>query len=405
MVSSSAWILLRFAGWSYIPDFATRQLLQIIYRFVTVAPDPRSSTFSQHYRFAFAVVILGLLIYNMAEALRAMPHSFYDILSVNPGVSESELKQAFKIFARKHHPDHGGSQDFFIQGQIALQTLKDPVKRFAYDRFGPDIVSWNHCTTLRDYLRQGLLQSSGYHIVAGCALVIWSSIQSSPVTFWRYLLYLAALTSELSLILNYPYTTWNVLFPQRVPHQHVLFLHQIFLFISVALSRVAPVVFPTPLEENWDPNQFRKMLEVTDSLARTVNREAFGMLHTGLRSIHPQTIPKKNLIETKVPEWPSDKVMDLLTSEMENMMIESRLKQDKGPLRSAWDAAVTKGKLRKEWKLKPSRGPLSRIPPEENENRLPSPSPSPPLERNSSPLRPQTVSWASNYVRGRSLSC
>jgi DnaJ domain len=134
MVSSSAWAFLRLAGWSYIPDFATRQLLQVVHRFVVVSPDPRSATFSQHYRYTFTAVVLGFLSYNLIEALRAMPPSFYDILSVHPGVNEIELKQAFKLFARKYHPDHGGSQDVFIQGQIALQTLKDPVKRFAYDR-------------------------------------------------------------------------------------------------------------------------------------------------------------------------------------------------------------------------------------------------------------------------------
>jgi len=408
MVSSSAWVILRLVGWSYIPDVATRKLLQIAYRFVSVPPDPRSPAFSGHYRFTFAAVVLGFLFYNLVEALRSRPHSFYDILSVKPGINESELKQAFKLFARKHHPDHGGSQDFFILGQVALQTLKDPVKRFAYDRFGPDIVSWNHCTTLRDYLRQGLIQSSGYHIVTGCVLVIWSGIQSSPVTFWRYLLYLAALASEFSLILNYSSTMWSVLFPQQVPHQHVLFLHQIFLFMSVALSKVAPVVFPTPLEERWDPGQFGKMLETTNYLARAANREAFGMLHTGLRSIHPSTAPETDLFGIKVLERPSDQVMDLLTSEMENMVIESRLKQDKGPMRSAWNAAVAKGKLRKEWELKRPRPQrlLSRSSPEEEKSRLPLLSPEfPPLEHNSSPIWPRKVTWPSNYVRGRSLSC
>jgi len=405
MISSSTYALLRLAGWSYLPDLATRQLLQVVYRFTGAPPDRRSATFSRHYRCAFAVVVLGLLSYNLVEALRAMPPSFYDVLSVHPGVNETELRQAFKLFARKYHPDHGGSQDFFIQGQLALQTLKDPVKRFAYDRFGPDTVSWYQCTTIREYLRQGLLQSSGYHIVTGFGLVIWSSIQSSSITFWRYLLYLVALASELSLILNYPSTIWSVVLPQRVPHQHVLFLHQIFIFFSVALSKVAPVVFPTPVEEIWDPNQFRQMLEMTNHLTRAANKEVFGMLHTGLRSIHPSTAPTVDFFGTNVLERPSDQVMDLLTSEMENMMIENSLKQDKGPMRSAWNAAVTKGNLREKWRKKGVQAFLPPILAEDGESRLPSPSPSPPLERNSSPLRPQKVSRSSSYVRGRSLSC
>lgn len=32
-------------------------------------------------------------------------------------------------------------------------------------------------------------------------------------------------------------------FPQRVVYQHILFLQQVFLFMSVAVSRVAPVLW------------------------------------------------------------------------------------------------------------------------------------------------------------------
>lgn len=134
MVSSSVSALLRLAGWSYIPDLATRQLLQFTHRFMKNPPPPRTPAFSKHYRIAFAAVVLGFLSYNLFEALRAMPPNYYEILSVQPDVGEAELKQAFKAFARKHHPDHGGPEDLFIEGRLALQTLKDPIKRFAYDR-------------------------------------------------------------------------------------------------------------------------------------------------------------------------------------------------------------------------------------------------------------------------------
>ena len=30
------------------------------------------------------------------------------------------------------------------------------------------------------------------------------------------------------------------MFPQRVPYQHILFLHQVFMFLSVALTRIVP---------------------------------------------------------------------------------------------------------------------------------------------------------------------
>lgn len=185
-----------------MPDLATRQLLLFVHRLMASPPPPRTPKYALHYRIAFSVVVLGFLSYNMVEALRAMEPSFYDILSVHPDVDETELKQAFKLFARRHHPDRGGSEDYFILGRTALQTLKDPIKRFAYDRygtpcnpfsgltinrrFGPESATWSHCKTIPDYLHQGLIKSSGYHIVTGSGLFIWSSIQSSSVTFVSY---------------------------------------------------------------------------------------------------------------------------------------------------------------------------------------------------------------------------
>jgi hypothetical protein len=41
----------------------------------------------------------------------------------------------------------------------------------------------------------------------------------------------------------------TLLFPRRVVYQHILFLHQLFLFLSVAVSKVAPVLFPPSIDE------------------------------------------------------------------------------------------------------------------------------------------------------------
>jgi hypothetical protein len=38
-------------------------------------------------------------------------------------------------------------------------------------------------------------------------------------------------------------------FPHRVVYQHILFLHQLFMFMSVAVSKVAPVLFPPSIDE------------------------------------------------------------------------------------------------------------------------------------------------------------
>lgn len=58
-------------------------------------------------------------------------------------------------------------------------------------------------------------------------------------------------------------------FPRRVAYQHVLFLHQVFLFMSVAVSRVAPVLFAGVT----DDGDVARMGGRIGELARGIERE------------------------------------------------------------------------------------------------------------------------------------
>ena len=65
-----------------------------------------------------------------------MAKDFYETLGVSRDASAAEIKKAYRAAAKKHHPDAGGDAAEFQKVGEAYETLSDPQKRAAYDRFG-----------------------------------------------------------------------------------------------------------------------------------------------------------------------------------------------------------------------------------------------------------------------------
>ena len=59
----------------------------------------------------------------------------YEVLGVSPSAGSAEIKRAYRVQARRHHPDVTGTDDAAMQAlNQAWATLGDPVRRQAYDR-------------------------------------------------------------------------------------------------------------------------------------------------------------------------------------------------------------------------------------------------------------------------------
>ncbi|KAG5722016.1 Chaperone protein dnaJ [Termitomyces sp. T112] len=408
--------LLSLVGWSIVPDFITKNLLSLLHRFAILSVPTTQPAYRKQYALTFACVVLGYLSYNLIDSARSMPPNFYQILGVEPMVDEQGLKVAFRHFAKRNHPDRPGvgrdGEELFIMVRDVYEALKNPVVRFAYDRFGPDVLQWSKtCTTTREYIQRGLIQSSGYHVVVGSFLIFWSFVGSSsgpnPVSFWRYLLYATLFVAEISLILSpspsslptstlalkglvTTYTTHtplHTLFPQRLIFQHILFLHQLFVFLSFALGRVVPVLLSAFSPNNTlSPAQTQELIQEIFQLASIADRETSMSSHILLHSIaspesttssppsaiapphedissfarpHHFVIPPR-VLDLSDPRTQNsrkttspDKVAEAgnknhplvqLTREIEELVVENNIKKGDGPFRSVWQAAVRRGR-------------------------------------------------------------
>jgi len=113
--------------------------------------------------------------------------------------------------AALHHPDkistedplvHAAAEAKFVTLKTAQDTLCNPVRRFAYERFGPDMLKWQNCKTIRDYLITGL-QTSALPLYAGSIIFLGLMSFTSYLQygkFWRYLAFASLLVLELHTV-------------------------------------------------------------------------------------------------------------------------------------------------------------------------------------------------------------
>ena len=70
---------------------------------------------------------------------------YYEVLGVDRGASEGEIKKAYRRVAMKYHPDRNPddatAEEKFKEASEAYEILADPEKRAAYDQFGHDAVA------------------------------------------------------------------------------------------------------------------------------------------------------------------------------------------------------------------------------------------------------------------------
>ncbi|CAN5884732.1 molecular chaperone DnaJ [soil metagenome] len=71
-----------------------------------------------------------------------MPTDYYELLDVSRDAGDAEIKRAYRVAARRYHPDANpddvGAEARFKEVATAYEVLSDPDRRRHYDRFGAD---------------------------------------------------------------------------------------------------------------------------------------------------------------------------------------------------------------------------------------------------------------------------
>ena len=74
-----------------------------------------------------------------------MAPTYYDVLGVGVTATPEEVRAAYRLAARDHHPDAGGDAGRMQEVNAAWHVLGDPVRRAAYDReLGRPPPTWSN---------------------------------------------------------------------------------------------------------------------------------------------------------------------------------------------------------------------------------------------------------------------
>ncbi|WWC58733.1 uncharacterized protein I303_101277 [Kwoniella dejecticola CBS 10117] len=329
--------------WSFLPGQISHQILPYLSSFLPglFPPSPRDSPkYLRNYRIAFTGVVSLYLAYTLykGEDTQSTAEDYYALLGVSTNVDDDGLKKAYRTLSRLYHPDRAGSGDdtIFILIRRAYETLNDPIKRYAYDRFGPQILDWK-AASMREYIITGLNHSIGFYIVSGGIMLLLSLLgKAREGSYWRHTFFCVLLLSELTLILSptssFPIShrfarMFHKVFPilGAAPFMQIAFLHRLFTTISIAINQLTSVWCPSPASSKTTQEEWNKVI----ASLRQLEMES-------VTSFQGEIVP---LLSSGAGDPKS--VEFLIQSNMEDLLVERSISSHP-QIRQAYQAAMTK---------------------------------------------------------------
>lgn len=229
---------------------------------------PGSPRHTSHRNTIHILVVASYLFYTIYEAnydLRSAP-SFYTELGIPITAADREIKSRFRRLAALHHPDkigvNGGngngaddSAAFFIHLKTASDTLQDAAKRFAYERFGPSMLTWAKCVTIKDFVTRAVLYTIlPYYALAAATIYVLGLVGYMDFgKFYRWLILLTLCLVEVSLAIeprfplvlngvNAVLTRIGGGLPPYLPFELIHLARKITITVYIALSQIGPIL-------------------------------------------------------------------------------------------------------------------------------------------------------------------
>lgn len=181
-------------AWTFLPSFLANLLLKAFYIFFpsrrpTLPPNPsppqiayENGRAQSHARRARVLLIAGYLIYTLSSIYWAQGHgasqNYYSLLGISRAVVEADgasaVKSHWRRLARVYHPDKVGKQgeQFFVELRKGVDVLENEGKRWAYERFGDDVINWGKLVTNREFLMRGVQQSVAFYVFAAGSIIM-----------------------------------------------------------------------------------------------------------------------------------------------------------------------------------------------------------------------------------------
>lgn len=238
--------------------------------------------------------------------------------------TEREIKSRFRRLAAIHHPDkvganNGGSPEgYFVHLKTAQDTLLNPAKRFAYERFGPEVVDWQRCSSIHDYVTNGLSSILPYYAAAGALMYVMGFLGYLEWgKYWRWLTLIILCVFELHTISrpHFPFVADKIInpilttftnHPPYLPFQVITLARKVCVTMYIAFSQIGPLLNPpeaNSLPANSSPEaHLKEQLARLEGSAQTLDTEV-GRLMGMEMSPFVGDAEGVSAVKGKVKEW------------------------------------------------------------------------------------------------------